>query len=225
MWIKRQIIMLPSKNGNSKIGLNPSALFNKPHLYYFNGGAVYHECQHFFITSDEEIKEGDWIYHLSRKEVFRIHHFDSSNNNKTIVTSDKDFLELPNRFIEVLVSDCRKIIATTDTSLGLPQPSQQFIEKYIEEYNKGNQIEKVMVKYETSQITKQEWFQEAPYRVKYDITTLKVKSDNTITIRKIKDSWSREEVIKLCRSAYLHGEQGALNIHYQTFKQWIEENL
>lgn len=204
MWFKRQMIMLPSKNGNSKIGLNPNALFNKPHLYYFSGGAVYHECQNLYITSDEEIKEGDWIY--------------NPYNNSTV----NHIHQQKGKFIDI--AD-KKIIATTDTSLGLPQLPQQFLEKYIEEYNKGNRIEEVMIEYETSQITKQEWFQEAPYRVKYDITTLKVKSDNTITIRKIKDSWSREEVIKLCRSAHLHGEQGALNIHYQTFKQWIEENL
>ena len=46
-----------------------------------------------------------------------------------------------------------KIIATTDISLvkeyNLPQPSQQFIQKYIEEYNKGNIITDVLVEYES----------------------------------------------------------------------------
>ena len=58
----------------------------------------------------------------------------------------------------------REVLATTDTSLyihqketpylpervfHLPQPSKQFIEKYIEEYNKGAVITDVLVEYET----------------------------------------------------------------------------
>ena len=57
----------------------------------------------------------------------------------------------------------REVLATTDTSLKidnpnydigrlayitLPQPSQQFIEKYIESYNKGREIKEVLVEYE-----------------------------------------------------------------------------
>ena len=62
----------------------------------------------------------------------------------------------------------REVLATTDKSLEisnnldynqllpnrkdfrfyLPQPSQQFIQKYIEEYNKGREIKEVLVEYE-----------------------------------------------------------------------------
>ena len=43
----------------------------------------------------------------------------------------------------------KKIIATTtDSSLVLPQPSKQFIQKYVEEYNKGREIKEVLVEYE-----------------------------------------------------------------------------
>ena len=53
-----------------------------------------------------------------------------------------------------------KIIATTDISLvkeyNLPQPSQQFIQKYIEEYNRGNIITDVLVEYEL--ISNEEYF-------------------------------------------------------------------
>ena len=222
MYKKVNVVMLPT-NEKSKIKLS-----DNNELDFFPGMMYIAEFdwkpQHLYITSNEEIKEGDWIYHLSRKEVFRIHHFDSSNNSKTIVTSDKDFLDLPNIFIKVLVSDCKKIIATTDKSITinnydssdedavvncyLPQIPQQFIEKWIEEYNKGNVITEVMVEYN-----------------KKGIIQRGRGGERTITIRKIKESWNREEVIELCRSAHLHGEQGALNLHNQVFKQWIEENL
>ena len=105
-----------------------------------------------------------------------------------------------------------KIIATTDISLKLPQPSQQFIEKYIESYNKGEIITDVLVEYHGSfgHYDGDTWY--AP----------KVNpKDNTITIKKLKDSWNREEVIKL-----LNILNNTLNIGSDlTLEQWIEENL
>ena len=50
----------------------------------------------------------------------------------------------------------REVLATTDDSLRLPQPSQQFIQKYIEEYNRGNIITDVLVEYEL--ISNEEYF-------------------------------------------------------------------
>jgi hypothetical protein len=93
--------------------------------------------QHLYIVDDSEIKEGDWFLY---KEKIIFHHDGSMHTS----------------------SHCKKIIATTDkltykyNELGnelkvdyfLPQPSQQFIDKYIEQYNKGNIITDVMVEYE-----------------------------------------------------------------------------
>ena len=74
-----------------------------------------------YIISDDEIKEGDWFYNIHSKIVGRAE-----------FNFGKDEL-------------AKKIIATTDSSLWrpshkyasdvilLPQPSQQFIEKFIEE--------------------------------------------------------------------------------------------
>ena len=89
-----------------------------------------------YIISDDEIKEGDWFYNIHSKIVGRAE-----------FNFGKDEL-------------AKKIIATTNSSLWrpshksasdvilLPQPSQQFIEKYIEEYNKGNIITDILVEYE-----------------------------------------------------------------------------
>lgn len=95
--------------------------------------------QHLYFLSDEEIKEGDWYYHFKLKEIFRLY---------------KDTMH--NKAFELEYA--KKIIATTDGSLGheesiydprsktggrwitLPQPSAPFIEKFVEEYNKGNVI-------------------------------------------------------------------------------------
>lgn len=48
--------------------------------------------------------------------------------------------------------------------------------------------------------------------------------DNTITIKKLKDSWNREEVIELFKK-YKDYELGKTNWHQGNLIKWIEENL
>ena len=217
MYKKVNVIILPSKNGNSKIGLNPRAMFNKPHLYYFNEGAVYQECQHLYIISDEEIKVGDWIYRYEDKKVFQSKSYFSEGNplKKGLIT---------------------KIIATTDKSITingydssdedavvncyLPQIPQQFIEKWIEEYNKGNQIEEIFVEYvqELSIDSNKHLIEEA---------YLKINSDNTISIRN-KINYSIEEVkeiIRRCAFYFINNPPSNSENILQVSNQWIKENL
>lgn len=104
----------------------------------------------------------------------------------------------------------------------IPHPSQSFIEKFVEEYNKGNVITEVMVEYEYS-YRKNDDGEDIGFPV-HEPLVLKINpKDNTITIRKIKDSWSREEVIELLhkRMEYTFGE----DYDKSTTDKWIEENL
>ena len=101
-----------------------------------------------------------------------------------------------------------KIIATTDISLvkeyNLPQPSQQFIQKYIEEYNKGNIITDVLVEYEYL----------LDDRAVLPYWNLKVNTkDNTITIKKLKETYNKEELCQILEkyTSFLWSEVG---IHY-----------
>jgi hypothetical protein len=84
----------------------------------------------------------------------------------------------------------REILATTDKSLGLPSPSDGFIRKFIEKYNAGTPITKVMVEYEEYPITTYGMSDGEPETD----TRLKVDKDNCITIRPVKESWTREEL-------------------------------
>ena len=138
---------------------------------------LYHTYFNLYIISDNEIKLFDWVY----------------NNKENIVEQITSKTQL----IFVLEENkenqtFKKIIATTDASLGLPQLSQQFIEKYIEEYNKSQQITECLVEYEEIY----------PKHFTYNpneniITRLKVDKNNTITIKKVKDSYTREEVDRM----------------------------
>ena len=64
------------------------------------------------ISKTEEVEEGDWVYHTSRMQIFKIHHFEHQMG-KLIVPVDELLIELnlPNDEIKVLVSDCVKILS------------------------------------------------------------------------------------------------------------------
>jgi len=158
--------------------------------------------QHLYIISDDKIENGDWCLNISKNIIYQ-----------------KDRLPMDIMW--------KKIIATTDTSLmitlsvphiggqpnrkmldviKLPKPSQQFIEQYIESYNKGEVITEVLVEYEQTKlhIEPQDYQQyiSQPKELQFPITTdvneiysLKTNKDNTINIKPIKDSRSREEVL------------------------------
>ena len=204
---------------------------------------------HLYVLSDDEIKKGDYIY-------------------CTITNA----IEIAKYNHDYLIRDWKKVIVTTDTSLYihqketislpervfyLPQPSQQFIQKFVEEYNRGNIITNVLVEYEL--ISNEEYFlntinpdDDVPY---FDERLKISHKDNTITIKKVKDSYTREqvdrmldeqasrttaemmekfkdykskeEVVKIAMDCIMYGYNGLPNnlTPIQGMNKWIEENL
>lgn len=231
---KCKVVMLPTNEKvNRGIWLR-SAKFGTGQ-YLFNNmitGPVHsnEKYQHLYILSDEEIKEGDWVI-INNEHIRQV--------SKTTCIIDSRCLEV-NGFNAVVKTACKKIIATTHKSIfpeetkdcigWYPQPSQSFIEKYIEEYNKGNIITEVMVEYEYL----------PGRRVEADPeihgTKLKINpKDNTITIRKIKDSWTKEEVIEIMKqfkkdcemfsNTSFRKKYGKILTYSEMENKWIEENL
>lgn len=188
--------------------------------YYFKGTAPNNaKHQHLYFLSNEEIKEGDWYCDISMKTSnYGIHQCDS-----------KRLEAICNQFKD----QAKKIIATTDTSLfiespiniqniptqyieedyQLPQPSKAFIQAYIKAYNEGKPITKVLVEMESIG---------AYCNIEYlSDFKLKVNPSNEITIKKIKDSYTREELPSILQS-YL---DYCLFSGYITPIKFIEENL
>ena len=182
---KCKVIMLAT---NKQATINDICFgFNGLQILTSKDGKTIAKCQHLYITSDEKIKEGNW-------------YIDDCDKIRNSVTSDEEYWD--RRF------GYKKIIASTDPALytedtkdklcgiSFPKLSQSFIEKYIEEYNKGNIITEVIVEYEDN--GSEEWFGdnyegEPVWNEKIEP---KVNSkDNTITIKKVKDSWTKDEVI------------------------------
>lgn len=159
--------------------------------------------QHLYFLSDDEIKEGDWFLEKGlRISIFPNYLTDTNECKKIIATTDKTLIFMRTELIP-------DVFWHKDGNI-FPQPSEGFIQKFIDAYNSGDPITEVMVEYNHIQSTtdlNEEW--------------LKVNSNYTITIRKMKDSWSREEVVSLCREAVSYN----FNIQGSLFEKWIEENI
>ncbi len=116
----------------------------------------------------------------------------------------------------------------------LPTLSQSFLEMYVVKYNEGKQIKEVMVEYEL----------DCP-KIGYvnlesdGLTQKKIlkinPQDNTITIKSVKDSWNRKEVIKLLDKVIADSDNPNYTTQYDgkhysknhifPLNKWIEENL
>jgi hypothetical protein len=206
--------------------------------------------QHLYITSDDEIKEGDWYL----VELFKITgesiglQLEQCKETEEVWINNFDIASTRHQ------DNCKKIIATTDTSLkipdfpelentayrSLPQPSDKFIQAYIDAYNKGEKIEKVLVEYgrfigQCACVTDQDMFTDCVNEFGTCTKSyyfLKLK-DNNIIIKKVKASWIREELpikiiqdmIKYCEKEQIYDKLGSHGDFYYKAKNWIEENL
>lgn len=198
------------KASNNGLVINPSTdqiqyndtITRKGAEYYTEVGFTYN---HIYITSNEDIKEGDWCI--------------QNRNYLCKITCNQDRTQ----------QGLKKIIATTDNltfddgynSWFIPSPSDGFIKKFIERYNAGTPITKVMVEYEEYPITTYGMSDGEPETD----TRLKVDKDNCITITSIKETWTREEVEKVIHT--ICGTMYKANTLYapHTVQEWIDQNL
>lgn len=211
------VVILPS-NTKAQIYLNDHTLYLSNNLNIEN--KKFDIYQHIYITSSDEIKEGDWVLDGSFIRLI----------------TDKDYLseaKLNSNFI-----NWRKIIATTNLLLkihkfkkgvlknleyNLPQLPQQFIEKFIEAYNNNVGIDEVLV--ENEKATYEKWIKNGATPV---FDTLKVNSDNTINVKLIKESYTRSELIKLLNEFGEHVCNELLGHRLSMIgelNKWAEENL
>jgi len=201
---RAKVIMLPTESfipgsliqhsDNKKLQLITNSNFDEEdakHLITTKWNTAFN----IYIISDDKIKEGD--YFINDDVILKCTGF----NQHYILSEDKYGLTYS-------PADSNKIMATTDTSLGywkeimtkaggdedtffsLPQPSQQFITKYIEEYNKGNIITDVLVEYDITWV--------ANHNNGYHSKSLKINpKDNTINIKlEEKHTYTKEQLIK-----------------------------
>lgn len=168
---------------------------------------------HLYILSDDKIKTGDWVLDLNDNSIFQI-----QIQPNTIINKYKKIIATTNLSLAKQVFH-KDSTPTNNYSYVLPQPSPQFIQKFIEEWNKDNKITEIMVDYwcgeQNCNCTTRE---QDCFRAKQNLIP-KVDKNNQITITKVKDSWSREEVIELLLSLN-KDKPGNFDC-----SAWISENL
>ena len=155
--------------------------------------------QHLYLISDDEIKEGDWVYEAVRNIVFQI-------------TKKGE--------IKYSINDLKKVIASTDdlrlwddecemsASYRIPKLSEDFLKSYVEA---NGEINEVMVEYkECSQYnrgsqTLLEWI--PCENCKGEYLSLKLRDDNTVILSSVaKEKIELSKVIELCKSAWEAGD-------------------
>lgn len=234
MSFKRtKVVMLPTEKSSDIILRTRDNVIHQRKYYgtaWEDMGDVY---QHLYFLSDDGIKEGDWVLLANNsivKAVVGKYELD------TIIGFNTGIGNVVKRFSK---SD-RKIIATTDKNLiwldkseknpelarpnglwkCLPQPSEGFIQKFVDSYNSRNPITEVMVEYDFIRGVGTEFGYKSS-----DIDSLKINpKDNTITTRKVKDVWTRDEVVDLFNKMYSTDIIDA-NVKRIDFDKWVEENL
>ncbi len=179
------------------------------------------ECcinQNLYITSNEEIKEGDWCHtkwgidKCDKIGGLGIHYF-----NGLSMSFGKTELEY---------NQVKKIIATTDSSLVtnkgevtekfryfyLPQLSKEFIQAYIESHNNGKVIEDVLV-----EMDERTDFKDVFDAIDGNAYQIKLK-DNIITIKKKEEDW--DDIFHNYWNEPIRENSGVV----LDFKQWFERN-
>jgi len=112
----------------------------------------------------------------------------------------------------------------------ITQPSTSFIKAYIEAYNNGKPITKVMVEYDVNDIST--LTSDIRTYPNLEIVTLKVDKDNCITIKPIKDSYNLIQLRQLCYQAYIEHltKDGTISMDYvnaslEPFEKWFNHAL
>lgn len=187
--------------------------------------SIYAKAYHLYITADDQLNVGDYCFFYDQiSRVLEVNETHAKIETVTITSaSDAEFInsikgpdtikpgDLGRMVHSFNKSQLPKIIATTDAFIGagleaigfkdwtpLPRPSDQFIGKFIECFNAKRRIIDVLIELEQRDF---QWVGDknlAPWYIKVD-------KNNNITIRKVKDSWNKEEMEKLLGSALLAG--------------------
>lgn len=217
MYKEHKVVMIATDKSSDLILFKPNS--SNEHLHHRKHyGTAWEDMgdkyQNLFIISDDEIKDLDWF--INDQGVWQCNNGiipTGLNPRKIIATTDKSLTWSNDNEIQII-----------DTYFAqLSQISQSFIEQYITEYNKGNIINDVLVEYE-------EYGEELgcdPAYYNLPSHRLKINQDNTINIKTVKDSFSRDEVRDLLDNLIdsLMDNKITKDISSKFYDKWIEQNL
>jgi len=182
-----QVVMLATQNSNLYLIDDLLSYEKEGKSFKTNWDGADIKPQHLYFLSNEEIKMGDLILHKLDREP-QIYKRGIYINEDPYSYGYKKVISTTNKFLYTLDEpDFPDLSFHTS----LPEPSDSFIQKYVEEYNKGYVIKEVLVEWE--------YEPSRAYGITGDFITreinrLKVAPDNIIIIKKIEETW--EDVIE-----------------------------
>ena len=203
----------PFYNTNKNLGYHEA-------VYAVNNiGGTY---QHLYITDDSKIGEGDWFINETNSYIgLGLCQVTSSREGSSKLKTPKSDSHFVAASIKYLQKEdgFRKIIASTDKSLGLPMIQQDFIKQYCE-----NPVESVMVEYEERCIDDK--CNGSGKCGPCIITKLILKlKGNCIIISPIEEKmYSKEEVIEKGKGLLDKLEIEEDDVQ-EYFDEWVKENL
>lgn len=167
-----------------------------------NNNVIY---KHLYILSNDEIKEEDIVLETERNRIGKVVKSEIDENGIwecKIKTEDLEYypVNLP-----------RKIIASTDNSLGILSLSNDFINEYI----KVNGFDEVLVKYVT-----------------YNSKEYVIKGVNNCVITKSMSTFNKEELpiqaikdcLKYCENQQIYDKLSKYGDFYYKLNQFIKQN-
>jgi len=162
-------------------------------------------AMHILSNDIKDIKDGDWVFVDCRNTPTGYDGFGVWKYAKA--PCPMPYWGNPNV--------CKKIVASTDLTLALPQPTKGFILKHIEEFNKGKEIKTVLVE--------QVW---KAYLNWSGFKPLVSEINDTILIRSIKNDYTEHDVYNMLTDFAKSIDTVDKQVHPEKYiKTWIEENL
>jgi len=160
---------------------------------------------HLYITSDEEPKNGDQVI----TDAFGAWEFKDEGNGSAPLPSWAN------------KKTCKKIIATTDKSLGLPGIPPDFIDICVKPYNDGAPIKKCMVEMED--------YLTEDLALKGSFTNYRIKTDNQNCIKIIDIKFTGYDIKELKEDLEILISQNEDDFDRgkgkYILRNWIERNL
>ena len=130
-YVKSKIVMLPTEdkatiNSIAIAGIKNELIIleNQNSVFNCNRDDFNWELQHLYDTTDEKISKGD-LYYSPEYGILEA------------------CVDTPN--VDYKKEGCRKIVSSTDKSLGLPTIDVDFLRTYCKAYNEGNPIIEVNI--------------------------------------------------------------------------------
>lgn len=137
------------------------------------------------------------LYFISDRDIKEGDYFLSDYGSFVLRNCEGGYSEYPSS-----LKDNKKIEATSDPSMNISLIPQSFVEKFVESQG---EIKEVVIEMDSLDI----------------IDFMKTPKDGTVIIHKIKDSWTREEVIELIK----RNTERLTNQWLSNDIEWIEQNL